>query len=270
MSASGWIKLHRSMFDNELWMAEPFTKGQAWIDLIGNTNHAPGSIWIRGIEIGVERGQLAWSELTMAKRWKWSRGKVRRYLGTLRDKGMIVQQTDKLTTILTICNYEKYQEDDTTDYTTDDTTGSTTDGQQTDNRRYTNKKNKKNKNEKNTNTGAGAGADAIDYSSWPAMPSDQVFKDWLAARRKAKATHSQTAMNQIGKELQKAAAMGISVDECLAEAATRGWRGFKAEWLSNGKYQQNGRSGVPGFTTDQDDTSWAEGFDPRAGDFSDL
>ena len=32
--SKGWIKLHRSMFDNDLWTAEPFTKGQAWIDLI--------------------------------------------------------------------------------------------------------------------------------------------------------------------------------------------------------------------------------------------
>jgi len=264
--SKGWIKLHRSMFDNDLWTAEPFTKGQAWIDLIGHANHKAASVWIRGIEVEVKRGQLAWSELTMGKRWRWSRGKVRRYLAMLENRGMAIQQTNKVTTILTICKYDTYQADKTTNETTCNTTGDTTDGQQTDNRRYTNKKNKKNKNEKNTNTGAAA----IDYSSWPAMPTEQVFKDWLASRRKAKATHSQTAMNQIGKELRKAAEMGISVDECLAEAATRGWRGFKAEWLSNGKYQQNGRAGGPQFTPDNDDTSWAEGFDPWESDFKDL
>ena len=122
------------------------------------------------------------------------------------------------------------------------------------------------KKQKNTKTPAAA----IDYSSWPDSPSEQVFNDWLAARRKAKATHSQTAMNQIGKELRKAAAMGISVDECLAEAATRGWRGFKAEWLQNEKHQRNGRSSIPTFTTDPDDTSWAEGFNPNSGDLENL
>ena len=127
------------MFDNDLWAAEPFTKGQAWIDLIGNANHKPASIWIRGIEVKVDRGQLAWSELTMAKRWQWSRGKVRRYLGMLRDRGMAVQQTNKVTSVLTICNYSVYQGGDTTDGTASSTTGDTTDGQQTDNRRYTNK-----------------------------------------------------------------------------------------------------------------------------------
>lgn len=137
--SKGWIKLHRSMFDNDLWTAEPFTKGQAWIDLIGHANHRPASIWIRGIEVSVERGQLAWSELTMADRWKWSRGKVRRYLRMLQDRGMVVQQTNKVTTVLTICKYETYQTENTTGETTNRTTGRTTDGQQTDNRRYTNK-----------------------------------------------------------------------------------------------------------------------------------
>lgn len=133
--SKGWIKLHRSMFDNDLWTAEEFSKGQAWIDLIGNANHGAATIWIRGIEVSVGRGQLAWSELTMSKRWRWSRGKVRRYLKMLQDRGMVVQQTNKLTTILTICKYEVYQAEistyNTTDGTTSRTTGRTTGGQQT-------------------------------------------------------------------------------------------------------------------------------------------
>lgn len=131
----GWFKVHRSLFDNDLWLAEPFTKGQAWVDLIGHANHKPASVWIRGIEVSVGRGQLAWSELTMAKRWQWSRGKVRRYLGMLEKRQMIEQQKDELTTVLTICNYELYQGSDTTDETasstTDKTAGDTPDGQQT-------------------------------------------------------------------------------------------------------------------------------------------
>lgn len=153
--SKGWIKLHRSTFDNDLWTAEPFTKGQAWVDLIGHANHRPASIWIRGIEVSVDRGQLAWSELTMAKRWKWSRGKVRRYLGMLENRGMVVQQADKITTILTICKYEVYQGEHTSDETANGTTDSTTEGQQTDNRRYTNKKNNNVENDEKTDIKSG-------------------------------------------------------------------------------------------------------------------
>lgn len=225
--SKGWIKLHRSMFDNDLWTAEPFTKGQAWIDLIGHANHRPASIWVRGIEVSIERGQLAWSELTMSERWKWSRGKVRRYLGMLRDRGMVVQQTNKVTTILTICKYETYQAEQTAYETTDSTTGRTTDGQQTDNRRYTNKNVKKNKNDENKDIGAGA----LDYSVWPALPSDQVFDDWLKMRKRKKANVTQTVINKFAKQLEIAQGRGLSVDDCLSECIVRNWTGFQADWV---------------------------------------
>jgi hypothetical protein len=93
---SGWISLHRSIQDNDLWLAEPFTWAQAWIDLLLNANHKPGSFWVRRVEVKLERGQLGWSEITMSERWKWSRGKVRRYLGMLETRGMIVQQKTQL------------------------------------------------------------------------------------------------------------------------------------------------------------------------------
>lgn len=232
--SQGWVKLHRSMFDNDLWTAEPFTKGQAWIDLIGNANHKPASIWIRGIEQPVKRGQLAWSELTMAKRWKWSRGKVRRYLSSLETRQMIVQQTNKLTTLLTICKYDIYQSGDTTDDTTDDTTSRTTDsttnGQQTVHKQEC----KNNKNDENTDTPPKSPkGESVNYDSWPEMPEPQTLKDWIAARKKAKGAHSQTAINRIGKELHKAVEMGYTVEDCISLAATKTWRGFEAEWMRN-------------------------------------
>lgn len=145
---SGWIKLHRSIQDNDLWLAEPFTYGQAWIDLILNANHKPGVFWVRKVKIDLDRGQLGWSEITMAKRWKWSRGKVRRYLTMLENRQMIVQQKTQLTSILTICNYSIYQNEETekTLKAVQPTVHQTE--HQTDNRRYTNKnvKNDKKKN----------------------------------------------------------------------------------------------------------------------------
>lgn len=53
----GWIKLHRTLTMHELWTAEPFTRGQAWVDLLLLANHRPGHIRKRGILVEVERGQ---------------------------------------------------------------------------------------------------------------------------------------------------------------------------------------------------------------------
>ena len=71
----------------------------------------------------------------------------------------------------------------------------------------------------------------LDFSSWPSAPSEQVFKDWKSLRTKLKAPISQTVINRLAKQLIAAAALGYSVDDCLAECTVRGWRGFEAEWL---------------------------------------
>lgn len=107
--SKGWIKLHRKSFENDLYFAEPFTKWQAWTDLLLLANHKDGSIRKRGIRVIVERGQVGCSEVTLAKRWKWSRGKVRRFLNDLKMVQQIVQQKTHTTSLISIVNYDEYQ-----------------------------------------------------------------------------------------------------------------------------------------------------------------
>lgn len=118
----GWIRLHRCSFKNHLYFSEPFTKWQAWVDMLLLANHDDGVITKRGIRVIVERGQIGYSEVSLAKRWMWSRDKVRRFLKYLEfgDKNdtakngktiqQIIQQKTNTTTLITIVNYEKYQD----------------------------------------------------------------------------------------------------------------------------------------------------------------
>jgi hypothetical protein len=124
----GWVKIHRALAKHDLWLAEPFTYGQAWVDLVINTNHAPGSFMVKRQRVSLERGQIGWSEITMTERWKWSRGKVRRFLKRLSSDGMIEQQAGHLTSIITVCNYDSYQSREEERGTSDSTTGGTRDG----------------------------------------------------------------------------------------------------------------------------------------------
>jgi hypothetical protein len=142
----GWIKLHRKILDNNLWRSEPFTRGQAWVDLILLANHKNSFFYKRGNRVNVDRGQVGRSQVELADRWSWSRGKVKRFLNELENEQQIEQQKTSVTQILTIVNYEKYQENG---QQTEQQTGSrrAADGQQTDT--YKNVKNVKNgKNEK--------------------------------------------------------------------------------------------------------------------------
>jgi len=146
---SGWIKLHRKISDNPLWHQEPFTRGQAWVDLILLANHTDGFIRARGVRVDIKRGQCGWSEVKLANRWQWSRGKVKRFINELEIDQQIVQQKNNVTSVITIVNYDDYQSDGTAN----DTASSTADGQQmiqqTDSKQDTNKNDKKKKNEEN-------------------------------------------------------------------------------------------------------------------------
>lgn len=266
--STGWLKLHRSLLDNDLWSAEPFTYGQAWVDLLLSANYADRSVWIRGIEVPVKRGQLAWSELTMSKRWKWSRGKVRRYLVMLETRGMVVQQKSKLTTILTICNYSTYQQEEQQGEQQGEQQTEQQAEQQTDNRRYTREEGKKGKKGKKDTLSPQAGAPPapknpeLDYSCWPAMPDEQTLTDWHAMRKRIKADVSQTVINSFGKELHAATATGFTVDQCLAECVTRNWRGFKSEWMQNANrrnsHAASRSNNQPNRGLDPNDTSWID------------
>jgi len=115
--------------DTKDYFAEPFTKWQAWIDLLLMANYEDNIINIRGIPVEVKRGQVAAGEEFLADRWMWSRGKVRRFLRYLEGKTVqrIVQQKGHVITVITIVNWDKYQGNDTSG----GTTNSTTDGHQT-------------------------------------------------------------------------------------------------------------------------------------------
>jgi hypothetical protein len=119
-----WIKLNRSLTDHKIWHLEPFTRGQAWVDLIALANYKQTIIFKRGVEVIIERGDIGWSEDSLADRWKWSRGKVRRFVKYLIDNGMlqkIVQKKTSVSVSLRIVNYNEYQSSDTESSTEDGT-----------------------------------------------------------------------------------------------------------------------------------------------------
>lgn len=101
--------VNRKLLNSNRWLCEKFTRAQAWIDLFGLAQHTPNFFMVRGIKVELNRGQLGYSQLTLAERWKWSRDKVRRYLKRLESDGDIIQQNNEVTTIITIVKYDLWQ-----------------------------------------------------------------------------------------------------------------------------------------------------------------
>lgn len=236
---SGWIKLHRSLKDHFLFDFNEPDKALAWIDLLLSANHKEQTVKIKGRSFVVGRGQLCMSQVTLQQRWKMSQNKVKRFLILLKSEGMIDVQTNDLTTLITICNYDSYQDDERTDERangrTDERAGGRADERQTRSKEL--KKISSNEEiitptEKKPRATKPKAA-ALDYSGWPSMPSEQVMQDWLAMRKAQKASVSQTVINTYAPELSLAVQHGYTVDQCLSQCITADWRRFKFEWLQN-------------------------------------
>jgi hypothetical protein len=107
--SNGYILLHRKIMQNKFYGCEPFCRTMAWIDLLLLANHDDNTFYARGIQVNVKRGQTAYAVETLAAKWRWSRGKVNRFLNALKTEGQIDTQKTNVTTLITILNYSQYQ-----------------------------------------------------------------------------------------------------------------------------------------------------------------
>lgn len=135
MASSGWIKIFRSLLDNELWMrSEPFDCRSAWIDLLLMANFKENSVPTKRGIVNVKRGEIYTSIGFLAKRWRWSPNKVRRFIGTLNELGMAHSDGTPNGTTISLVKYDFFQGegqgDEPTNETGDGTTNGTTNGTQ--------------------------------------------------------------------------------------------------------------------------------------------
>ncbi len=114
---TGWITLHRKVMASNVYdNGQVFNDRSAWIDLLLLANFKDGNITVNTKRIDIKRGQVGYSQTSLATRWQWSRGKVKRYLNWLESEHQIelvnVQADKRLKSIITITNYDYYQQDE--------------------------------------------------------------------------------------------------------------------------------------------------------------
>lgn len=106
----GFIALYRNILDHWLWDDKPFSRGQAWIDLLLTVNHADKKIMFNGELTTIKRGQTITSIRQLCDRWGWSNNKVTRFLKMLESEQMLTRKSDSKKTVLTIDNYSSWQD----------------------------------------------------------------------------------------------------------------------------------------------------------------
>ena len=83
------VQIHKSVSEDDLFNDGPFDKWHAWCDLIFEAYFGNSSIQVRGITYASTTGSIYGTTRSLAKRWKWSTGKVQRFLRMLETEGKV-------------------------------------------------------------------------------------------------------------------------------------------------------------------------------------
>lgn len=106
----GWIRIYRELLDSAIWNTnEPFTKGQAWIDLLMLANFEDAEQIVGYETIKVRRGSYMTTIRDLSDRWKWSKSKTANYLHFLEKLKMISVNADTKRTLITVVKYDDFQ-----------------------------------------------------------------------------------------------------------------------------------------------------------------
>ena len=106
--AKGWVAIHRQLQDHWLWEEKPFSKAQAWIDMLLLANHDDNKFLLGNDLVEVKCGSFITSIEKLKARWGWSNTKVISFLKLLESDNMVEKKSDTKKTVITIVNYSNY------------------------------------------------------------------------------------------------------------------------------------------------------------------
>ena len=128
----GWISLHRKILENPILnRSRVYSNFEAWIWLLLKANHKDNKFMLGSELVKVKKGSMITSQKKLCRQFRWGSTKLRNFLKVLQKDKMILLETNTQSTHITICNYESYQDKQTSNKK------QTTHAQRTDNTRTT-------------------------------------------------------------------------------------------------------------------------------------
>lgn len=110
---NGYLVLSRKLFSSFLWEEErEFSRFDAFLYLIYHAQYGkePRKVSIKNKILIQNRGELLRSQRRLASDWGWTPKRVNLWLKTMTENGSIRNANETVTTRITICNYDKYQD----------------------------------------------------------------------------------------------------------------------------------------------------------------
>ena len=194
----GFIKIYRKVLDNLLFYNP--TRLQLFLYLLLKANHKPNKVF--GIEL--VRGQHITGRKILADNLKSNENTVYKNLKWLQKNELILLNSNNKRTIVTICNYDSYQNIKTAKEQRGNSKVTTKEQQSNTNK---NKKNEKNDKE-------------IKLSDF-----EKAFKNFLKMRKKIKKPLIEEVQDLILKKLSGLTKIESEQIEILNNSTIHGWQG---------------------------------------------
>ena len=104
----GWIKIHRKILENPI-ICKDSDYLAVWIYLLLNATHKEIPALFKGKKIILQKGQLITGRKSIASQLKISESKIFRIINDFKSEQQIEQQTSNKNSLISIINWDKYQ-----------------------------------------------------------------------------------------------------------------------------------------------------------------
>ena len=104
---SGFVILYRTVYDNPVF--KDAIEASVFVWMFAMASWQPSRVRYKERVIDLERGQLAVSVRDLSRKFGWDKNMGHRFLEKLQKAEMVGTDTRTGVTIITICNYDKYQ-----------------------------------------------------------------------------------------------------------------------------------------------------------------
>lgn len=110
----GYILVSRALLDHPIFKpSKVYSPLEAWLWLLAKASYAPRNVPVTNGKkttiIHLEPGQMTFSMRYLATAWGWSDKRVQRFLTTTQSVQAVTTQTTTQQTIITLCNWDRYQ-----------------------------------------------------------------------------------------------------------------------------------------------------------------
>ena len=107
----GWIKIHRKILDNPI-ICKDSDYLSVWMYLLLNATHKEIPALFKGEKITLQKGQLITGRKSISNKLKISESKIYRIINDFKSEQQIEQQTSNKNSLITILNWDRYQQNE--------------------------------------------------------------------------------------------------------------------------------------------------------------